>query len=179
MRVAIQGITGSYSDEAARTLFGDDVAILECDDFESAFSAVQQREAQHAVIPIENKIVGEITTPAELLRLGKYRVCDKLPLKVQHVLAGTSEAELSNLRSIRSHVEALRQCRRFLRSNDHLTQIVAADTASAVRQIVADADPAHAAICSRRAADIYGAKILVESIADDPDNWTTFYVIGN
>ncbi len=178
-RVAIQGIAGSYSEEAVRRLFGSDAAIMECRRFEDAFAAVTLREADNAVVPVENKIVGEIRQTIDLLSAGTFRVLEKLPLKVQHVLAGTPEAEEQKLVSVRSHIEALKQCRSFLTLNSHLTQIVGADTASSARRIVAEADPTHAAICSRRAAELYGAKIIREDIADDMDNWTTFYLIGN
>ena len=178
-RVAIQGIAGSYSEEATRLIFGSEVSIVECDDFDSTFSAIRTHAADHAVVPVENKIVGEIRTPLELLKAGGYKTLDSLPLKVRHVLAGTPDATFAQLRTVRSHIEALKQCRRFLAANLQLTQIVGADTASSLRDVVAEGDSTKAAIGSRRAAELYGAKILRENIADDLDNWTTFYVIGN
>ena len=177
--VAIQGVNGSYSEEAARRILGAGVAIVECLDFEETFDALRSGRADKAVVPIENKIVGEIAQSNALLRDGEYRVLDTLPLRVQHVLAGTPDAKFEGLVSVRSHVEALKQCRRFLTAHPHLAQIVGADTASSVNRIVEEANPAHAAIGSRRAAEIYGARILREAIADDIDNWTTFYLIGN
>jgi chorismate mutase/prephenate dehydratase len=179
IRVAIQGETGSYSEEAARMLFGDTLAIIGFEDFESAFLAVRHGGADHAVIPIENKIVGDIVAPRELMRSGGYRVYDRVVIEVRHVLAGTGDATLERIESIRSHVEALKQCRLFLDSLGDVRKIICADTASAAREIVAEGDPVNAAICSRRAADIYGARIICENIADDPDNRTTFVVIGN
>lgn len=178
-RVAIQGISGSYSEEAARRILGDQVSIIECADFDATFDAVRIGTAENAVVPVENKIVGEIRKPLDLLHKGGYRILDKLPLKVQHVLAGTADAEIERLVSVRSHVEALKQCRQFLSNHSHLEQIIGADTASSIRRIVEEANPAHAAIGSRRAAELYGARILAENIADDSDNWTTFYLIAN
>jgi len=178
-RVAIQGISGSYSEEAVRRLFGEEVTVVECLDFNATFEAVRYGDADNAVVPIENKIVGPIGGASDLLRIGKYRVLDKLPLQVRHVLAGAPGAKVENLLSVRSHVEALRQCQRFLASMPHMIPIVGADTASSVRRIVSENDPTHAAIGSRRAAEFYGAEILRENIADDSDNWTIFYLIGN
>ena len=178
-RVAIQGIAGSYSEEATRLIFGSEVSIVECDDFDSTFSALRTHAADHAVVPVENKIVGEIRPPLELLKDGDYRMLGSLSLKVQHALVGTPDATLDELRTVRSHIEALKQCRRFLTANSQLKQIVGADTASSLRDVVEAGDPSNAAIASRRAAELYRAKILRASIADDLDNWTTFYVIGN
>lgn len=178
-KVAIQGITGSYSEEAVRQLLGDRASIIECRDFGETFNTLGRGDADHAVVPVTNKIVGEIGQPLELIKVGRFQVLEKLSLKVRHVLAGTEDATIEGIVSVRSHVEALKQCRRFLAANPNLTQIIGSDTASSVRRIVDEADPTHAAIGSRRAAELYGAKILREDIADDIDNWTTFYLIGN
>ena len=176
--VAIQGIKGSYSEEAAREICGA-AKILECVQFEDAFQSLASGAAEFAVIPFKNKIVGDIATPHLLMQKTKLRILEKLDLKVRHVLAGTQNAEFDELKSVRSHIEALKQCRRFLSANAGLRQIIGADTASSVRRIVEENNSHNAAIGSRRAAEIYGAKILRENIADDADNWTTFYLIGN
>jgi prephenate dehydratase len=178
-RVAIQGVVGSYSEEAVREIFGGDATIVECRDFAAAFAAVDSGIVENAVIPIENKIVGPISGAVDLLESKKYTVLEKMPLKVRHVLAGTRGARFEDLISVRSHVEALKQCRTFLTAYPKLTQAVGADTASSIRRIVEEGDPTHAAIGSRRAADLYGAEIIRENIADDIDNWTVFYLIGN
>lgn len=177
--VAIQGVRGSYSEEATLRIMGDDAEILECIDFAETFAAVNSKRAEFAVLPVRNKIVGEIETPLTLLRNSGLKVLDQLPLEVQHVLAGTKDSVFERLGSVRSHIEALKQCASFFAEHSHLTQLIGADTASSVRRIVQQDDPEIAAIGSRRAAEIYGAKILRENIADDIDNWTTFYLIGN
>ena len=175
--VAIQGLRGSYSEEAALILAGDG-SILECGDFAITFEAVRSGRAECAVVPVENKIVGEIAGTRSILRSGGFRERERVQLKVRHVLAGTADATLGTVRRVKSHIEALKQCQRFLADRPEWTQIIGADTASSVRQIIEAGDPTAAAIGSRRAAEMYGAKVLAEDIADDPDNWTTFCLIG-
>lgn len=178
-RVAIQGVIGSYSEEAVRAIFGDDATLVECHDFDATFAAVDSGAAENAVIPFENKIVGPISGAVDLLKKGQYTVLEKMPLKVRHVLAGTPGARFEDLVSVRSHIEALKQCRTFFAANKNLRQVIGADTASSIRRVVNEGDPAKAAIGSRRAAELYGAEIVKENIADDIDNWTVFYLIGN
>lgn len=177
--VAIQGIKGSYSEEAARKFFGAEAEIVECLNFEDTFRSVILNQTKYAVVPLKNKIVGEIKSATEFLNRTNLKISNELPLEVRHVLCGTRNAEIENLKTVRSHVEALKQCRKFLKCNDHLMQIIGADTASSIRRIVEENRAENAAIGSRRAAEIYGAKILKENIADDSDNWTTFYLIEN
>lgn len=176
--VAIQGVRGSYSEEATHRLMGLESEIVECVDFASTFDAVAKARAEYAVVPVENKIVGEIEGAMSILRNGGFTVHERLPLQVMHVLAGTADADLTSIKTVRSHVEALKQCRRYLSANPQWTQVIGADTASSVRRIVEENIAEHAAIGSRRAAEIYGAKIIAENIADDHDNWTTFCLIG-
>jgi prephenate dehydratase len=175
--IAIQGIRGSYSEEAALDIVGE-AAILECDDFAAMFEAVRTETAEYAVVPVENKIVGEIAGAMNILRAGGFREYERKPLRVRHVLSGTNDSTLGTIKSVTSHVEALKQCRRFLEAHSEWTQVVGADTASSVRRVVETGGRGLAAISSRRAAEMYGAKILAENIADDPDNWTTFCLIG-
>ena len=88
-RVAIQGVRGSYSEEAVRRLLGNDASLVECEDFDKTFNALRLGDVDGALVPVENKIVGTIHRPVELLKKGAYRVLEKLDLRVQHVLAGT------------------------------------------------------------------------------------------
>lgn len=175
--VAIQGIRGSYSEEAVLDLVGD-VSILECEDFAATFEAVRCKRAQYAVVPVENKIVGEISGAVSILRSGGFREYERKPLRVRHVLAGTLNASLETIGSVTSHVEALKQCQLYLANRPGWAQVIGGDTASSVRRMVEMGDSNATAIGSRRAAEMYGAKVLAEGIANDPDNWTTFCLIG-
>lgn len=176
---AIQGVRGSYSEEAAVRILGRGADILECRDFEETFAAVSTKKADFAVVPVRNKIVGEIEAAVSLLNSSRVKVLDELPIRVRHVLAGAAGALFEDLKTVRSHVEALKQCSRFFSANVQLTPVIGSDTASSIRRIVAEGDRTCAAIGSRRAAEMYGATMILEDIANDIDNWTTFYLLGS
>lgn len=176
---AIQGIRGSYSEEAARAILGADAAILECPNFEKAFDALGSSRVEYAVVPVRNKIVGDIETPVRLIQTHGMRVLDELSLPIRHLLAGVPGAKFEGITSVRSHIEALKQCSNFLAARLGIEQVIGADTASSIKRIVEEGDKRSAAIGSRRAAEIYGAEVIREDIANDPDNWTTFYLLAN
>lgn len=178
-RVAVQGVKGSYSEEAAIKFFGGKAEIIECSSFQEIFESVILKRSEFAVVPLRNKIVGEIFSATEFLKRTNLKISDALALEISHVLCGTRNAELNYIKTVRSHIEALKQCRKFLSGKHDFQQITGADTASSIRQIIKENLPENAAIGSRRAAEIYGAKILLEDIADDSDNWTKFYLIEN
>ena len=177
MRVAIQGIKGSYSEEAAVEMLGREVALIECADFAAAFDTVGTARAECAVVPLRNSIVGEIGRVARLLEKGGVEVERELTLEINHVLAGTVDSHLGSVTTVLSHPEALKQCSDFLSLYTQIDQVVAADTASSISLIAARGDKRSAAIGSPRAALMYGAKILRGGIANTRDNKTTFGLI--
>lgn len=177
-QVAIAGIRGSYSESAASEYFNkDDVELIECSTFEGVFGSLKTGLASHAVIPIRNSIVGEIASTASLMRKNRHEVIGQIKVKVQHVLAGVPESSFEDLVAVRSHAEALLQCSNFLAANPHLEKVPGFDTASSIRSVVVTGLPKYAAICSERAAEIYGAKVLRRNIANMSSNTTTFAVI--
>lgn len=176
--VAIQGIHGSYSEEAARQMLGPTAGLIECDDFASTFETVISNRASRAVVPLRNKIVGEIEGVADLLMKNGLKILDEFELKIHHVLAGTASAEIDDVITVQSHREALKQCSRFLAANPQMKQLAGSDTATSIRRIVLEDSRENAAIGSERAALFYGAKILCEDVANEKDNWTTFGLIG-
>lgn len=177
--VAIQGIRGSYSEEAAVKLIDGNPDLLECKTFDEVFEKLTDGSADCAVVPIENSIVGEITPVAKLLREGRPRIQKLLALQIDHVIAGVRGARVECVQFVISHEQALKQCRNFLSRRQDLTAVRGPDTASCVRRIVEQGDKSWAAIASHRASRLYGADVLISDIADSNDNSTTFCLVRN
>lgn len=176
-QVAIQGIKGSYSEEAAIRLFDDSIVLVECPNFEAAFREVEAKGIL-AVIPIRNTIAGLIEATAALLEKSGLVVRDEVELGIEHVLAGVPDTQLAAVRTVTSHPEALKQCSEFLAANPHMSTAAGSDTASSIRDVVAANAAENAAIGSRRAVEMYGAEVLKENIANAIENRTTFYLLG-
>ena len=176
-RVAIQGICGSYSEEAARRLLGASVHFIECRDFAHAFRSAETAGTL-AVIPVKNSIAGTIAVTDGMLKASGLRVRDEVVLRIDHVLAGVPGSRLAEIDVVRSHTEALKQCGKFLDANPQMRAEAGADTASSIRETVTAGIRSVAAIGSRRAVELYGAIVLREGVADSADNRTTFYLVG-
>jgi prephenate dehydratase len=174
---AIQGLRGSYSEEAALKLQDGDTEILECGDFADVLDAVMRQRAEFAVLPTENKIIGAVAAAA-LIEASALRVLGELQLPVRHVLAGAGKATLADLRIVRSQAEALEQCSDFLAAHPQLVQQCAPDSALSIKSMVEIGNVYIGAIGSPRAAQLYGATVLREGVANDPENWTKFCLLG-
>ena len=182
MKVAIQGIRGSFHDQAARDYFGDEPELIECMSFADVFTSVDNGTAEYGVVAVENSLYGSINQVYRLLAERNLWVCGEVRLHIALCLIGHTTQDVSELDradvSVLSHFAALGQCERWLATNLPRAQHVdCADTALAVQQIMQNNTEQQVAIASAQAAELYGATILATPINDDLDNYTRFFVI--
>jgi arogenate/prephenate dehydratase len=60
MKVAYQGLPGAYSEAAILEYFPPATQAVGCESFEAVFSAVQTRQCEYGMLPIENSLAGSI-----------------------------------------------------------------------------------------------------------------------
>jgi prephenate dehydratase len=177
LRVAFQGEPGAFSDDAAQTLVPG-AETIGYGTFDDAVAAVQRGDAEYALMPVENSISGSVPRVYDLLWADeRLSIVDEIVYRVVQNLIGLSNADVPKLREIRSHPVALEQCRAFLGRYPHAHPTIVADTAGAVREIVALGDPGVAAIASRLAAERYGARVLAPAIQDVEANFTRMFLL--
>ena len=131
--IAFQGQPGAYSDLACRHVFPT-MSTLPCDAFEDAFAAVREGRAELAMMPIENSVAGRVADIHHLMPDSGLYIIGEHFERVNHHLLGLPGAKLDAIRTVRSHVHALGQCRNFIRAHG-LTPVVAADTAGSAAEI--------------------------------------------
>src|SRR5438045_1152315 len=174
--IAFQGQPGAYSDLACRHVFPA-MTTLPCAAFEDAFAAVREGRAALAMIPIENSVAGRVADIHHLMPDSGLFIIGEHFERVNHHLLGLPGAKLDAVRTVRSHVHALSQCRDFIRAHG-LTPVVAADTAGSAAEIKERGDPTVAAIASELAGQIYGLVSLAENIEDAEHNTTRFMIMS-
>lgn len=177
-RVAIQGERGAFSEEAALKLLGADIEIVPQRTFATLFDSVEKNEADYVLAPVENSIAGPVYASLELLQLSPLCALDEVEIQIEQHLIGCPGATLTNIETVQSHPVALAQCKRFFAEHPRLKPVDADDTAGSVAEIVRRGDRTRAAIAGRRAAQLYGAQILRESIQDRPENFTRFVLLA-
>lgn len=177
MKVLYQGIAGAYSHLAV--LANQPGARAEgVRDFASVVRGVADGRAERGLIPISNTIVGPVPGAVEAIALSsEVEILATFDQRITHCLAALPAADLGAIRWVESHPVALAQCARWL-SGRRLAPHAVEDTAGAARAIAADRDWTRAAICNVEAAERYGLVVLARDIADCPDNFTTFALVG-
>ena len=174
--IAFQGEPGAYSDMACRAVFPDR-KTLACASFEDAFAAVREGRAGLAMLPIDNSVAGRVADNHHLMPGGGLHIIGEHFQRVNHHLLAPAGASLGSVRSVHSHMQALSQCRRFLRERG-LKPVIHADTAGAAAEVAARGDPTQAAIASALAGEIYGLSVLAADIEDEVHNTTRFLIMA-
>src|ERR1700687_5504301 len=125
--IAFEGSPGAYSDLACRRVFPA-MTTLPCAAFDDAFAAVRERRAALAMMPIENSVAGRVADIHHLMPdSGLFIIAEHFERVIHHLLA-LPGVTLDKIRTVRSHVHALSQCRNFIRAQG-LQPVVRADTA--------------------------------------------------
>ncbi|MEM9423332.1 MAG: prephenate dehydratase domain-containing protein [Spirochaetota bacterium] len=148
-----------------------------CPHFRDMFEAVQKSEVAFAVVPLENSLAGSIAENYDLLlEYPDLCICGETRLRVSHMLIAAKGSRLAQIRTVRSHPQALAQSSRFL--EQHGIQAVANfDTAASVRELKEQPQPHVAAIAGTLAAEIHDMQILESAIENNPHNYTRFAIV--
>ena len=174
--IAFQGVLGAYSDMACRAAYPD-MTTLPCASFEDTFAALTEERAALAMIPIENSSAGRVADIHHLLPDSGLHIVGEHFERVNHQLLAPRGSTLDGLVTVHSHVQALSQCRAFIRDRA-LKPAVHADTAGAAAEVAERGDHSQAAIASELAAEIYGLDVLLGDIEDAEHNTTRFLIMA-
>lgn len=177
LKIAIQGVPGSFHHKVALKNFGPDCEILPYDTFEPLAKIVATGGADFGVMAIENSIAGAILPNYDLIdRYGLY-IRDEYYLPIAHQLMALPGQRIEEITEVRSHPMALLQCKAFFAQHPHIRQYDDVDTAAVAKRIATDKLKGMAAIASEIAADIYGLEILARDIQTIKDNFTRFIIL--
>ncbi len=175
-KIAFQGEMGANSHIACAETHPE-LDPLACATFEDVFAAVASSEADLAMIPVENSIVGRVADIHHLLPTSPLHIRAEYFMPIRFHLMGVKGAKLADIKTARSHVMGLGQCRNFLRRNG-ISAKSTADTAGAAREVAELGEVSEAAIAPLMAAEVYGLDVLAENIEDAAHNTTRFVIMG-
>ena len=175
-KVAFQGEKGAYSHLACLEVFPKAEAIG-CSTFEEAFQLAKDNSEYKIVIPIENSLAGRVADIHYLIPKYKLQIHAEHFQKVTHNLLGIKGSKLKDIKTVRSHAQALGQAQKFIFDNK-LVSIISADTAGSAKFISEQKQKSEGAIASNLAAKIYNLEILKSNVEDESGNVTRFFIMG-
>ena len=175
--VACQGVEGAYSQQAAEKLFRHP-HVMYFSNFEAVFSAIEKGLCRYGVIPLENSTAGSVNMVYDLMMRHNFRIVRSVRLKVDHNLLARPGVQLSDIREVYSHEQAIGQCSTFLQAHPEIRVVRCANTAEAARMVSQSDRRDIAALSSRACAELYGLQNLAPSCQNQGNNYTRFICIS-
>ena len=176
VKVGYQGIKGANGHEATLKLFPNGDAV-NYKTFADVFDAVDREEVTYGVLPVENSTAGSVSAVYDLILKHRFYIVKALDLPIDYCLAGLKQSEFSDIEKVWSHPQSLSQCANYIAKNN-FDSTPFENTAVAAREVASEKRLNVAAICSYKAAEEYGLKILDNHLQDDKGNTTRFIVIS-
>ena len=176
IKIAFQGERGAYSHLACLEVFPN-TEVVACFTFEEAFQLANDDSKYKIVIPIENSLAGRVADIHYLIPKYKLQIHAEHFQKVNHNLLGIKGSKIADIKTVRSHSQAIGQCRKII-SENNLKAIISADTAGSAKFVAEKKDISESAIASELAAKIYNLEILKSNVEDELSNVTRFFVMG-
>lgn len=175
--VACQGVEGAYSQQACEKIFSSP-QIMYFNSFEGVFSAIDKGLCQYGILPLENSTAGSVNKIYDLMMQYDFKIVRSTRIKIDHCLMAAEGAEMSGIKEIFSHEQAISQCESFLSELKGVKITPCANTAAAAKLIMESGRTDAAAIASPVCEELYGLKCLKASIQDQGSNYTRFICIS-
>jgi len=178
-RIAVQGIVGSFHEDAAVKYFEEEIEVVECKSFTSVCEMVDSDQVDYAVMAIENSIAGSLLKNYQLIRDYHLRIIGEIYLHIQMNLMVSPGVKAKDITNIYSHPVAFQQCMEYIEQYFPDAKLhEGMDTAAAAKLISDERPPNAAAIGNLRSAELYNLEILEIGIETNKKNYTRFLVLS-
>ena len=175
MKIAYQGIPGSYSESCAKENYPG-CETISCKTFDECFEIANNDNSIKTIIPESNKTTGNIGIEYLIFKF-RLNIYAEHFYKISHNLLGIKGSTIKNIKDVYSHAQALSQSSIFIKKNN-LNEQVRADTAGSAKYVSETNNNSKAAIASTLSADIYNLEIIEKDIQDNKENFTRFLLMG-
>lgn len=178
VRIAIQGIKGSFHHQVAQDYFYQNVEVDECLSFEELVDSLMSGKSDQAVMAIENSIAGPIIPNYALIDKNNLHIIGEHYLDIHQNLMALKGQKIEDILEVHSHPMALLQCMEFLKKHPNIKLVEDKDTAETARRIHENQLKGIAAIASKTASEMYDLEILAPEIQTINNNMTRFVIIN-
>ena len=174
------GPAGTFTELAAKSFFPKaGTKFLPATNKLDVFSKVEGDYADFGIVPIENSLEGSVRESLDLLIEKNLNIFGEIEIRVVHNLIGDEAGDLSKIKTVFSHPQALSQCNTWLLRNIPNAELVeTSSTAKAVKKVSKSKNSEYAAIGTSLAASIYNLDIIASGIEDNTQNYTRFLIIS-
>ena len=182
-RVAIQGYSGCFHEQAARIFYGkydgSTPESVECATFDDLYRSLDTGRADAAIMAIEYTVSGGLLPNFELLRKYNVKIKGEVFLRIQQNLMALPGQKIEDIREVRTHYMAINQTRPFFQAYPWIRLVESEDTAKSAADVAEQKLAGVGAVASLLAADLFGLEVLKESIETYKQNFTRFLILDD
>jgi prephenate dehydratase len=160
-------------------LAGRDLPAVPLPSHDRVIEATDGNPDAYGVVAVENSLGGGVSDVMDAILAAKsVFVCGEVVVPIQHCLIAAPGTKIEDIRVVMSHPQALAQCHEYLHRQLPDARLDASlSTVAGVEEALRT--PGAAAIAAKRAAELHGGEVLAESIQDEANDKTRFFVLGH
>lgn len=176
LKVAYLGPAGTYSEQAARAMFGEAADYVPERSLREVERSLANGNVAVAVLPWENSTEGGVVASHKLLVESTKHIIAEYTQDVQHALLGKGD-NVSQIKTVYGHPQALAQCRDWLAT--HLPEANLVECASNAQGLERVVSTEEAAVASAANASKHEMNVLATHINDEDGNSTRFIALAD
>ncbi len=178
--VSYLGPEGTYTQEACGKFFENKGFYRPYKTVNDAVKALINKESNYAVIPQENTIGGAVIDYVDtLIAQTGISVIGEVELPINQNLLACKQTKLSDIKTVYSHKQGIAQGKEWLNKNLPDAKVIeVSSTAQGAKMVSESKNLSSAAIASVACAQVYNLNVLAESIQNNKNNITRFYVLS-
>ena len=117
IKVAFQGEKGAYSHLACLKIFPN-VEPMACSTFEETFKLAKENSDYKVIVPIENSSTGLVADIHYLIPKYTLQIHAEYFQPISHNLLGIKDSTMDDIKTVRSHSQAIGQCQKIIVDNN-------------------------------------------------------------
>jgi prephenate dehydratase len=177
IKVAIQGVKGSFHHQVASEYFDTAYPLDECMSFENLVTSLKENKTQKGIMALENSIAGSIIPNYALIDNNNLHIIGEYYLNINMNLMALKGQTIEDIKEVHSHPIALLQCAVFFKQYPHIKLVESGDTAETARRIRENNIMGMGAVASPIAAKLYDLDIIAAAIHTVKSNKTRFVIV--
>lgn len=175
-KIGLGGAKGSYADQVGNIIFPKG-EMKYFKQFDQILDAIDKKECDFGILPLENSSFGSVKEVYNLMLERNFYIVGSYKLDINHYLLGNLDANLSDIKKVYSHPQALGQCGKYIKRHGFIPKEYYNTTLSA-KFIKDKKDKSLGSIGSKFAGEIYDLKILDDNIQNQSNNYTRFIIVA-
>ncbi len=180
LKIGYQGLEGSNAEEAAhrlaKKLDDENIEFIPLVDSKTVVGELKRKNIDYGVVAVRNSLAGTVVETFEAIKNEYLELVGTEILKIHHCLFKSTKIELSEIDTIASHIQALKQTANNRKNFfPNCTEYEVEDTAIAAKYLSeGKLKETVAVLCRKNAGEMYGLDLVYENLEDDADNATEF-----